>query len=159
MKNHDILMRNAPLSTNYTLDAGRFLLFLLMVIITLNIYDVMKPANGITEFINRANTTLSEVDKNLTSSQVSLALAQINDSLISSDEDSKLDLEMAQGTIGNLIIGLSIKSDHWNLTTSDGVLCHKHPIDCIIGDLRFASKSITNNHPEIAQGLLNNLTK
>ena len=99
--------------------------------LSLIFYIEMNSASAIMTLMDDANTTLLRVDKNLTSSMISLALTQVNDSRFSGP-DAKLDQSMAQGTISDLITGLSVISNHPKFNSPDADLCPEYPTDCMI---------------------------
>lgn len=110
----------------------------------------INPVSAIAMIMDEASTRLQTVDKNLTSSMLSLAMTQVNDSQFSAPDES-LDRKMALGTINDLIAGLSVSGD-----SSKVKLC-PDPTGCMIGDLNRASNALKLNHPKTAQEILLNL--
>jgi hypothetical protein len=137
------------------------ILVLLLVILLSPVLIGIMPANGIAFIENvseSANRTLVGLHKNLTSSIVSLALNQVNDSRHSSEpRDALTDLEMANTTIKDLVIGLSNNSDDLNPSLYEENACEIYTVDCIIVDLKSALGSIADNRLEAVEQVLQKL--
>jgi hypothetical protein len=146
-------------------EIGKILLTSI-VLIFLTVMNVkINSTDGFMQLTDEANSTLQELDKNLTSAMISLAINQINASAGPDNEESSTDLAMAQSTLHDLMEGLEIKSEKLSLSTSnpnDHELCRKQSytlIDCIIGDVRFAQESLNDGRPDMATEILETILK
>lgn len=110
-----------------------------------------KPVDGIIDLNENASTTLLNIDKSLTSSMLSLASTQINDSQFSGP-DALLDRDMAIGTISDLVFGLSISGDS-NANSNETETC-SDATSCLIVDLNSALDFLKLNQPKKAQEIL-----
>jgi hypothetical protein len=97
-------------------------------------------------YIDYAGRTLSQLDQNITSSLVHAALIQIDDSIIGNKEDAIVDLKMAEGTVADLLAGLS------KLDSADNPLCTES--SCLIPDIERAQVALRNGDPTLANQTL-----
>lgn len=98
-------------------------------------------------YIDSAGRTLSQLDQNITSSLIHAALIQINDSIIGNKEDAIVDLKMAEGTVADLLAGLS------KLDSAENPLCTKS-FSCLMPDIERAQVALRNGDPTLANQTL-----
>jgi hypothetical protein len=140
---------------------GKLLFTSVVFFILLITYSGFNSTYGFKILVGNANATLNDLQKSLTSSMISIALNQINQSRSTDPEEHSRGMEMAKATIANLTDDLSKSSEGLTLRTEDPQdheLCQQNPkIDCMIGDLRFALDQLYNGSPEAAEQVLRDI--